>query len=205
MSARARWAAVVLVLAVAGVVALWPRSSEPVGSGPVSTRQAPDVGLARERAALQPCASPPRDQDQQAAGDVGPAALRGLEVTCLGDGARVDAASALPGRAVVNFWATWCVPCQEELRVLDAYAREPGSVPVLTVLVDSKEGDGLELLAKLGVHLPSVHDPDDRLRKALSPPPRTPVTYVVGADGALSLVSDPLVLTTVEQVREVVG
>ncbi|MGM1059671.1 TlpA family protein disulfide reductase [Saccharothrix sp. Mg75] len=203
MSTRARWTAVALVLAVAGVVALWPRSSDPVDPGPaVSARPAPDLGLARRDAALQPCAPPPRSQDGAAPG---PAALRGLEVTCLGDGTRLDVASALPGRAVVNFWATWCVPCQEELRVLDAYAREPGAVPVLTVLVDSKEGDGLELLAKLGVHLPSVHDPADLLRKAVAPPPRMPVTYVVGADGALALVPDPLVLTTVEQVREVVG
>ncbi|GAA1264981.1 TlpA disulfide reductase family protein [Saccharothrix xinjiangensis] len=198
MSARARWAVVVLVLVVAGVVALWPRGSDPVGAGPPS-RSAPDLGPLRERAGLPPCAGGPGGTPG------GPAGLRGLTATCLGDGAPVDLAAALPGRALVNFWATWCVPCQEELKVLDAYSREPGAAQVLAVLVASKEGDGLELLAKLGVRLPAVHDPADAARRALRVPPRLPVSYVVGEDGSLTEVAEPLVFESVEQVREVVG
>lgn len=231
MSARARWAAVVLVLVVAGAVALWPRGSDPrgsdqVGAGP-PTRSAPDLGPLRERAGLAPCADgsggtpggtpgetpsgtpggttsgTPSGTPSAAPG--GPAELRGLVLTCLGDGTPVDLAAALPGRALVNFWATWCVPCQEELKVLDAYSREPGAVPVVTVLVESKEGDGLELLAKLGVRLPAIHDPDDAARGAFRTPPRLPVSYVVGGDGSLTEVTEPLVLESVAQVREVVG
>ncbi|MFD7652692.1 TlpA disulfide reductase family protein [Actinosynnema sp. NPDC059797] len=207
MSARARWAAVVLVLVVAGAVALWPRGSDPRGSDPVGagppTRSAPDLGPLRERAGLAPCADGSGGTPSAAPG--GPAELRGLVLTCLGDGTPVDLAAALPGRALVNFWATWCVPCQEELKVLDAYSREPGAVPVVTVLVESKEGDGLELLAKLGVRLPAIHDPDDAARGAFRTPPRLPVSYVVGGDGSLTEVTEPLVLESVAQVREVVG
>lgn len=214
MSARARWAAVVLVLVVAGAVALWPRGSDQVGAGP-PTRSAPDLGPLRERADLAPCADgsggtsggtpggAPSGTPSAAPG--GPAELRGLVLACLGDGTPVDLAAALPGRALVNFWATWCVPCQEELKVLDAYSREPGAVPVVTVLVESKEGDGLELLAKLGVRLPAIHDPDDAARGAFRTPPRLPVSYVVGGDGSLTEVTEPLVLESVAQVREVVG
>ncbi|ONI81889.1 alkyl hydroperoxide reductase [Saccharothrix sp. ALI-22-I] len=204
MSAGARWAVVVLVLAVAGVVALWPRSPDPVEQGQspppvVQTRKGPDLGAVRGQAALQPC-------PQNASAETeGPQSLRGITVMCLGDGRPVNVASAVSGRAVVNFWATWCVPCQEELKVLDAYARQPGAVPVVTVLVESKEADGLELLAKLGVHLPSVFDPADAVRRAVRPPPRLPVTYVVGAGGSLTEVTDPLVFTSVDQLREVVG
>lgn len=196
MSTGARWAVVVLVLAVAGAVALWPRTSDPAGTGGPPSRPAQDLGALRERAALPGC---------PAGGSGGPEALRGITVTCLGDGAPVDLAAALPGRAVVNFWATWCGPCQEELKVFDAYAREPGAVPVLTVLVRSKEGDGLELLAKLGVRLPAVHTEVEAVRPAFRLPPRLPVTYVVGADGSLTEVGDPVVFQSVEQVREVVG
>ncbi|MEV0677277.1 TlpA disulfide reductase family protein [Actinosynnema sp. NPDC050436] len=203
MSRTARWAAVALVLAVAGVVALWPRTPDaappdaapPDGRPAASGRPVQDLAHLRERAALDPC---PRGGD-------GPGVLRGVTATCLGDGSAIDVATALPGRAVVNFWATWCGPCQGELKVLDAYAREPGAVPVLTVLVESKEGDGLELLAKLGVRLPAVFSEPDAVRAAVRPRPGMPVTYVVGADGVLAEVTKYPVLTSVEQVREVVG
>ncbi|CCH27631.1 redoxin family protein [Actinosynnema sp. NPDC047251] len=198
MSRAVRWAAVVLVLAVAGVVALWPRASDtdpPPDRPAASGRPAPDLGPLREQAALRPCPK----------GEGGPEVLRGVTARCLGDGSALDVASALPGRAVVNFWATWCVPCQGELKVLDAYAREPGAVPVVTVLVESKEGDGLELLRKLDVRLPAVFSEEDAVRKAVRPRPGMPVTYVVGADGTLAEVTKYPVLTSVDQVREVVG
>ncbi|MFD0199729.1 MULTISPECIES: TlpA family protein disulfide reductase [Saccharothrix] len=200
MSAPARWAVVVLVLAVAGAVALWPRSSDPVDQAaiPTRTQRTVDLDAVRGQAALRPCPQGPPDAQ-------GPAALRGVIATCLADGNPVDVASTVTGRAVVNFWATWCVPCQEELRVLDTYAREPGAVPVVAVLVESKEADGLELLAKLGVHLPSVFDPADGVRKAARAPRTLPLSYVVGADGSLTQVTDPVAFTSVEQVREVVG
>ncbi|RKT52115.1 TlpA family protein disulfide reductase [Saccharothrix australiensis] len=201
MSRGLRWAAVVVVLAVAGVVALWPRTPDtapgtaPDGASSTRTAPARDLAALREQAALRPCPQ----------GEGGPPPLRGVAVTCLGDGGSLDMGSALPGRALVNFWATWCLPCQDELRVLDAYSREPGAVPVVTVLVQSKEADGLELLAKLGVRLPSAFSEPDAVRKAVGTPPRLPLSYVVGADGSLAEVVDPIVLTSVEQVREVVG
>jgi len=197
VSRGARWAVVVLVLAVAGAVALWPRTPDAVQEGAVERVGPPpqDLGLLRERAALRAC---PR-------GEGGPPVLRGVSATCLGDGEQVDVGSLPPGRAVVNFWATWCLPCHDELRVLDEYAAQPGAVPVLTVLVGSKEGDGLELLAKLGVHLPAVFSEQDAVRRAVRTPPRLPVTYVVDGGGSLVEVTDPIVLTSVDQVREVVG
>ncbi|WP_053715782.1 TlpA family protein disulfide reductase [Saccharothrix sp. NRRL B-16348] len=200
MSPAARWAAVVLVLAVAGAVALWPRSPDPVDQNAIPTRTMPttDLDAARDQAALRPCPRGPADVQ-------GPQVLRGLTVTCLGDGQPVDVASTVTGPAVVNFWATWCVPCQEELKVLDAYAQEPGAVDVVAVLVESKEADGLELLAKLGVRLPSVADPADGVRRAARVPRTLPMNYVVGADGSLTQVTDPVTFTSVEQVREVVG
>ncbi len=197
MRTATRWALVALVLVVAGVVALWPRSGDqPPGERAAATRPAQDLGVARNLAALRPC---PRG------GQDGPEPLRGLTATCLGDGASLDVATTVSGGpALINFWATWCQPCQEELKVLDGYAQQPGAVPVVAVQVQSGEADGLELLARLGVHLPSLHDEPDVLRKALKAPPTLPASFVVQANGSVIQVTSPLVFSSPDQVREAV-
>jgi thiol-disulfide isomerase/thioredoxin len=42
---------------------------------------------------------------------------------------------------LINFWATWCPPCVEELPLLDRFAQEQGSrgVQVLGLAVDRKD------------------------------------------------------------------
>ena len=197
MRTATRWTLVALVLVVAGVVALWPRSGDGQSQErTAATRQAPDLGVARNLAALRPC---PRG------GDDGPQPLRGITATCLGDGASTDVATTVAGGpALINFWATWCQPCQEELRVLDEYAQQAGAVPVVAVQVQSGEADGLELLTKLGVHLPSLHDEPDALRKALKAPPTLPASFVVQANGSVIQVTSPLVFSSPDQVREAV-
>ncbi|GGM98732.1 hypothetical protein GCM10011609_41130 [Lentzea pudingi] len=186
MNNRTRWLAVVLVLGVAGVVALWPRDESP-GPPPTSTRPTQDMAALRAQAQLRPCVQ---------------GAQEGVGVTCLGDGTRT--AVALKGPLLINFWATWCQPCQEELPVLDSYAKRPGAVPVVPVLVESREADGLELLARLGVRLPSVHDVADELRRTVKAPMTLPATYYVTADGQVRQITDPPYFTAPEQVEKAV-
>ncbi|HEX7307323.1 TlpA disulfide reductase family protein [Lentzea sp.] len=186
MNNRSRWLVVVLVLGVAGVVALWPRDKAP--EPPAPTRPTQDVAALRAQAQLRACE---------------PAGEGGAAVTCLGDGTRT--ALALKGPVLINFWATWCQPCQKELPVLDAYAKQPGAVPVVPVLVESTEADGLELLTRLGVRLPSVYDGPDELRKRVKAPITLPATYYVAADGAVRQITDPPVFTAPEQVEKAVS
>jgi thiol-disulfide isomerase/thioredoxin len=49
---------------------------------------------------------------------------------------------AFQGRPVlINFWATWCPPCVDELPMLDRFHAEqgPGGVQVLGLAIDRKE------------------------------------------------------------------
>ena len=59
------------------------------------------------------------------------------------DGQRI-ATSDLLGRVVIlTFWATWCVPCREELPLLSAYAAQHAAdgLTVLGFSLDSPEDD----------------------------------------------------------------
>lgn len=44
---------------------------------------------------------------------------------------------------LVNFWASWCVPCQKELPSLDRLAARRSDLAIIAVSVDSDRRDGL--------------------------------------------------------------
>lgn len=192
MTNGVRWSIAAVILMIAGVVAIWPRS-EPAPAPPRdATQTAPDLSTARAKAALPACPS----------GAEGPADLRGITVECLADGGRLDVATALGGRVLVNMWATWCEPCKTELPVLAAYAAEPDAIPVVTLGVESRPGDALELLTALKVRLPTLLDEDGRTKQKLHPV-GLPASYLV-ENGTLTLIENPRVFESVDQVRQAV-
>ena len=192
MIPRVRWLVVVAVLGLAAAVALWPRGDEPA---PRTPPPGPDVAAARAAAALPGCAG----------GGDGPAQLRGVTATCMGTGEPVDAAAALGGRDVLlNVWATWCQPCKEELPLLAEYDAGDG-VDVVTLAVQSGQGDALVLLDALDVRLPSLLDESGSVARALRVPNGLPASYLVSSDGTVSFIGDPRLFRTVDDIRAAVA
>jgi thiol-disulfide isomerase/thioredoxin len=79
---------------------------------------------------------------------------------------------SLQGHAVLlNFWATWCEPCLEEMPSLEALARRHDGEPlrVLTVNYQESEPGIRRFLERVPLALPVLLDRDGATTKAWTP------------------------------------
>lgn len=93
--------------------------------------------------------------------------------------------SQLKGQVVVlNFWATFCVPCVEELPSLvrmQQHMKAKG-VTVLAVSIDEDENSYRRFLRDHNVSLLSVRDPDQK-SNGLYGTSKIPETYIIDRNG----------------------
>ena len=87
---------------------------------------------------------------------------------------------------VLNFWATWCAPCVEELPSLVEMQRrmKAKGVTVLAVSVDVDESAYRRFVRDHNVNLLTVRDPDQK-SPALYGTHLFPETYVVDRNGVM--------------------
>ncbi|HSD25803.1 MAG TPA: redoxin family protein [Vicinamibacteria bacterium] len=103
------------------------------------------------------------------------------------DGGAPIALSTLRGRpVVVNFWATWCVPCLQEHPVLVEAARTLGDrVQFLGVVYEDGEPEVRRFLARRGSAYPSLLDPESRTAIAFGVF-GVPETFFVDGEGRIA-------------------
>lgn len=94
---------------------------------------------------------------------------------------------------VVNFWASWCKPCQRELPGLDALHRDltRGTSGVrgrvVAISIDAEAANARRFVRDHKLSLSACHDGPDGLARALDLD-RVPTTIVLDRDGRIAFV-----------------
>lgn len=89
------------------------------------------------------------------------------------------------GRVVlINFWASWCGPCRQEMphlnRLYDKY--RASGFELFAVNVDEDPGKAVGLAAKLGLNFPVLHDAEKKVSR-LYDLAAMPSTVLIDRDG----------------------
>ncbi|MGH8701710.1 MAG: TlpA family protein disulfide reductase [Burkholderiales bacterium] len=119
-------------------------------------------------------------------------ATPGLELRDL-DG-RAHRLAEYRGKVVlVNFWATWCAPCRDEMPSIQRLKEKLAGKPfvVLAVNLDEPEARVRKFLSQMKVDFTVLLDPEKKAAKAWDAR-ILPVSFVIGPDGRIhySLVGD---------------
>jgi peroxiredoxin len=108
-----------------------------------------------------------------------------LELTDL-DG-KVHRLADYRGKAVlVNFWATWCVPCREEMPSMEELRLAMQGKPFVVLAVNVGEGGRVarSFADKMSLGFPLLLDRDTQTTKVWGAR-LLPASYVVGPDGKI--------------------
>jgi thiol-disulfide isomerase/thioredoxin len=92
---------------------------------------------------------------------------------------------------ILNFWATWCGPCRQEMPLLDAiYSkyRRAGLV-LLSINIDEDKEQAAEMAKTLGVSYPVLMDARNEVAKAYELG-TLPLTVLVDREGKVRYVSE---------------
>lgn len=101
------------------------------------------------------------------------------------DGARTVRLQDYRGKVVVlNFWATWCAPCLDELPSLQRMQEQLPQVQVLAVSIDDDVAAYQNFLKQYDVKLLSVRDGSEGANLRFGSV-RVPETFVVDRSGVI--------------------
>lgn len=104
------------------------------------------------------------------------------------DGGELDVARLKGKPVVVNSWASWCDPCEQETPLLVDLAERFPDIRFVGLNVEDREAAAREFDDRFEVPYPSIVDPQSRLLASLPgvPPKAVPSTIVIDRDGRVA-------------------
>lgn len=108
------------------------------------------------------------------------------------DGEFVQLSDLLGRPVLISYWATWCVPCQNELRILEQIYSEYGGEQFFVLTVNAIEQDSMEKVSntvnQMGMSFPVLLDHGDGFAQKY----QTlffPTTFYLDADGIIRAIA----------------
>jgi thiol-disulfide isomerase/thioredoxin len=114
--------------------------------------------------------------------EIGAVAPEIKQVTLSGD--TVSLSSLRGETLIINFWATWCVPCQSEMPELQSLHEETG-IPILAVNIGESQEAIETWVERFGLTFTIVLDPDGLIYTRYRVRGQ-PSTYIVAPDGIIT-------------------
>ncbi|MBB6447389.1 redoxin domain-containing protein [Bacillus benzoevorans] len=88
-------------------------------------------------------------------------------------------------KVILNFWATWCPPCKEEMPAMEKFYQKAGDdVEILAVNIDPQY-NVQEFIDKMGITFPILLDKNDKVNSAYLIM-TIPTTYFINEDGLIT-------------------
>lgn len=101
----------------------------------------------------------------------------------LRDGSQTLTLHQFRGQVVLlNFWATWCPPCIEELPSLMALHRRMPQLIILGVSIDSDAQAYRNFLLENGIDFATIRDPSQRVNRMYGTV-QIPESYIIDRSG----------------------
>lgn len=111
---------------------------------------------------------------------------------------------------LINFWATWCGPCRQEMPILDElYAKyQRAGFVLLGINLDEERGDAIEMAQTLRVAYPILFDERKDVSRSYQVG-TMPMTVLIDREGVVRYVSEGFKpgyeRRYVEKLRELLG
>ena len=104
------------------------------------------------------------------------------------DGEPVDLSKLAGKVVVVDFWASWCEPCEQAMPELDALSAAHGDrLEIIGVSVDEDPAAMQAFVERVDVRFSILHDADHDIANRWQPP-KMPTSFVIGPDGAIAAI-----------------